>query len=1435
MIALSFTSGSHSYQIHAYVFDELSHTFILGLPFLYKYKVTLDFFNKRMFFDKPIPAATVNTVLIPPGHSSIVSLHLRSRYDIPDGAQGVCHGLNRRNGLQMIRTATTCVGNRCLATFKNNTLHALRLAANTILGHFTPTSDPDFASVDRSSLPPKASVAFQTSVSPLIPSPAPPRRVCPLTSTPTPLTSSAVLAERQHLISEYNFDFDKINLSPPRLTALQNLLFKYKSTFVDSSGNLGYNDSIYHTIKVPPHATPVCRQPYRMPPEVKDQLRKQIAQLVRQNVLKEELSEWALPLLAVRKGVKKSQRHMAKPAKPEYRLVVDFRELNSLLIVQQAALASIQDIIDEIGASKPRFFTVLDLKHGYFQMALDPKSRKYTGFIFDRKSYVHVTSPMGLKSSPFQFQQLMFTVLEEQLKTGKIFSYLDDLLITGSTFEEHMQLLESVLAALERANLKLGAPKCEIAKTEVDYLGYTLNANGIMPSHKHVEALASYPRPRSLSQLKTFLGLVNFFSNFLRDRAIIIAPFLALLKKDVKFSWSDQCQNAFETVIQALTSQPILAYADNAKPFTLITDASSHAIGGVLLQHDSNNELRPIAYAGRACNVHERNYHATESEALAIVFCVKKWHYYLATNRFTIFSDHAALRVLTSRNQISPKLARYAEFLGNYDFELKHIKGTNNSAADALSRRPYHSINLPKNRPALTTMTTPELSMFSITPISLSSPPPLQYRSTQFHFSSPDSHSTTSLQVYETRSDLVLRHSRPSLPACCRLAYMRSKKSLTRTTARLASSDILPISTPDTCPDILLVATPLGIPTTKSRDLRSLSQAYRAIFQYCREHNINSLCLPLLGSTSSTLSQTICFQALARACLLFFRSDTSSLLIHFDLQSTQSQSALYKAVKHLVSSLPLRFHKFLEHDVNTWCRRLHYNAVLHLPSVPPRGERRSSPQYITPVQTRAQTTQQTASFVAPPAPRPAFHASATQFDQPDFLSTNQLIEAQQRDEFLGDIRALLVDGTLPPTTSRKRRAVAHENNYTVQDNLLYFINDNPTLRTAHLRVAIPAAHTIEYVKFLHCSDAVSHLGIDKTFALVRERAHFKNIFQTVSNVVNSCIICASTKARNRPIRRDPELYELASQPFERCHLDHAVFDMTSSLFRYVASCVDATSGYIIAWPCKTLTAQELARGFYTNVVLRFGAPKKLITDNAPNFRSQFWADVAKELGISHSFISPYTSRSNGMAEVSIRSLRSALSSMQMQTKKEWDFNLPAVIFSLNNTVNRHTGYTPHHIIFGRAPRLLIDNVAGKLMTDRPLNEVIAELWSSQLAAQNAAIRTKEKVDARAASTRPKALHSDLIKPGTVVFWQKKNLAAGPGSLAPKFFGPYKVLTCDRFTAYLQHLETGESPHHRVNVEQLKPFHFVSDYMTQPHYSKDDVYRAQPNPRRLRRT
>ena len=1529
-VTIEFSSSKGQHAIRCFVFKNLLHPVILGLPFMYKYKVKLDFSRRRhREFNGSFPATAAQSVTLAAGQAALIPITLDAPYDIPTGLQGYIKGQKRRSGLKTLDTASTVVDNTCVLTVYNKSESFLNIPQGMTLGHFKSITDADLFESKPAELRAHAGriginrigVASHGTKLPEAKQKADSGITIPQV---TPTSKEA----REFLQDEYQFNFEGINLPQSQKQQLQEVLFNNCRTFVDSTGKLGYNDSVYHTIDVPPGVEPVRKQPYRMPPAVKEQLRKQIDYLVQQEVLKEELSEWALPVLAVKKGAKKSQKHLKKNKNAEYRLVVDFRQLNAKIQIKQAALCSIQDLLDEIGASKPKYFTVLDLKHGYFQMAIDPKSRKYTGFIFDKKSYVHVTSPMGLKSSPFQFQQLMFKVLAKLLSTGKVFCYLDDLLIVAETWDEHISLLKQVLEALKEANLKLGAAKCVFAAKRIEYLGFTLNSEGYMPSDKHVEALRTYPVPRTVAQLKTFMGLANYFCNFLPRRPTLLAPLLRLMKKDAKFQWDDECQKSFEMVVETLTTQPVLAYADFSREFVLVTDASSHGIGGVLLQPDDNGVNKPIAFAGRKTNKHEQNYNTTELEALAIVFCVKKWHYYLATNHFKIYTDHSALKVLTGKTQYNPKLTRYAEFLGNYSFDLFHIKGVHNSAADALSRRAYPSQGKPNASDNESTIRTGNQDANAEVCFLKEkySEIPLHYNGKSLNFMLPP--------VLRPATDLVVLEQNNMLSNKDQLVLdtesaagnelKRFKRKLMKSSGHFRPGDCIlaPAGALDT-QHLCYLVLPHKTAETQERDVRMVLRAYEHLFELIRTNKYRQVVFPLVcaGSNGFTFAQAL---SLFTRALIPVLKQADPLTLFVYVPSPELQHKAHSHMASILAKLPQSIHKLLRIETTIWQDNLGPlpSDLISQPEIPqtspapasqdaleiiaqqarvsrlsadasgtadhsdasrelnqtPCGEmppttnealsgkeigssccalapkekpsvNLNSPMDQTsasietkmqevivsdlkpalqPVTTRQQAKQDEQLNIRPKPPTLAQNASNKPVSDTPKITTDMIITQQLKDEFLGDIYQYITRGILPESTQRKRKVFSREDRYTVKENVLFFIEENTLTHETTLRIALPSALIEPYIRALHCSDVGAHLGIDKTYAMLRARVHFRGMYRAVQNIINSCDVCGLTKPRNRAIVSQPAAYELAEQPFERMHVDHATFDFTTTHNRYVATCVDAMSGYIIAWPCRTLTAEELARGFYINVTLRFGSPKKLVSDNATNFKASLWTEVAQLLGVTLTYSKPYTSRTNGMAERSVRSLRQTLSSLQLQTKLEWDYNLPSVIFALNNTPNRHSGISPHQIIFGKSARLPIDNIVNNGKDPMSFNEVVQNIWKAQNLAQEKCLQLKEKQDHASLQSRPRQKNVADIFPGRVVYWHKPNLNAGPGTLAAKYYGPYKVLDCNEHGASLQHIDTGDKPNSKVNLEHLKPVEICEEYFGRPHFSQDEVYRSRRN-------
>ena len=268
--------------------------------------------------------------------------------------------------------------------------------------------------------------------------------------------------------------------------------------------------------------------------------------------------------------------------------------------------------------------------------------------------------------------------------------YIDDIIIFSKSFEEHLSRLSLVFQRLRGANLKLKPSKCHFARNSVNFLGFVVSSNGVSPDTDKIEAVRSFPVPKCVKDVRSFLGLCNYYRRFVEGFAKIASPLNRLTRKNVGFVWSSDCDVAFKELKNRLCSPPILSYPDFEKPFHLYTDASKSSIGYVLGQKIDGKE-HVVAYGGRELNLAETRYSTTEREALAVVDGIKRYQPYLSGAKFYVHTDHGSLSRLMNIKDPTGRLARWALQLQQYDFEILHRPGSSNGNADALSRRAYPS------------------------------------------------------------------------------------------------------------------------------------------------------------------------------------------------------------------------------------------------------------------------------------------------------------------------------------------------------------------------------------------------------------------------------------------------------------------------------------------------------------------------------------------------------------------------------------------------------------------------------------------------------------------------------------------------------------------------------------------------------------------------
>ncbi|KAG6438737.1 hypothetical protein O3G_MSEX000180 [Manduca sexta] len=460
----------------------------------------------------------------------------------------------------------------------------------------------------------------------------------------------------------------KEDLNPDQNKALANIITEIRNKI---GIGLGRTKIIKHTIDTG-DSKPVHLKQYNFSPVIRKEIEKELDEMLDKDVVEPSYSPWCSPLVMVRKP------------NGGNRLCLDSRQLNKVTKRDTYPLPRVSSILDNLRNAK--FLSTIDLKSAFWQIELEENSKEKTAFaVPGRGLFQFKVMPFGLVNAS-QSQQRLMDILFHALE-GKVWAYLDDIIVCSENFDEHIKILKDVTNILKEAGLTINVEKCKFARPSLRFLGYIIDKDGLRTDPDKVSAIINFPRPRKITDLKRFIGIASWYRRFVKDFATIAAPLHNLTKgkRNKKFVWSDEADKAFVHLKTLLTTTPVISCPNFTKPFIIQCDASNKGIGAVLCQKLNNIE-QPISYLSRKLNEREQLYSTSERELLSIVYAIEKFRPYIDGTHFTIVTDHSALKMLHKMKDPHGRLARWAMKIQQFSFDIIHRPGRYNIVPDALSR-----------------------------------------------------------------------------------------------------------------------------------------------------------------------------------------------------------------------------------------------------------------------------------------------------------------------------------------------------------------------------------------------------------------------------------------------------------------------------------------------------------------------------------------------------------------------------------------------------------------------------------------------------------------------------------------------------------------------------------------------------------------------------
>ena len=1006
-----------------------------------------------------------------------------------------------------------------------------------------------------------------------------------------------------------------MNISEEQKQIVISQLLDYADVLALNDDPLQMSDKFEHKIRVEPHA-PVFTKPYPIPHVYREEVKKQIKDMADAGIIEPSRSPYNSPLLIVKR-------------EDSVRLVCDYRKINAFIVPYRFPIPELQNLLERL--SNSCYFSNLDVRKAFLNIPLHPDSRELTAFsVPDGSHWQYTAVTFGFRDSPSCFQNIIQSVLAGLEEWA--LAYIDDIMVLGRNFEDHMRKILGVLDRMREAKLTIKLEKCNFFQRKLQFLGHEISTEGIRPLKDRVKAIRDLAAPKTVRQVRQILGIFGFYRRFVQNYSKIAKPITDLLRNESKESrrsieWTDEAETALNTLKDELLNRICLRFPNFNYPFEVASDASQSGLGGVL-QQTIDGETRPIVFFSRVLSDAERKYHSLELEALGVVFCLRQTRRWTLGHPVKITSDCRGLIWLLTTHKPLGRILRWQVEVSAYDFEIGFLAGKLNGVSDALSRlkQIHHDTNDANKED-----------------YELEGPPVV----------------CAARRVKEQEDSLlgdltlVRRLQREDL-LCQRII-----KALINPSDQALTNQIGTMMHRFNVEEYEVINEVLY---KRSKNPRDLPKVVMSIWSREQVESIISSSSQEAypdpegsglsrgeGSENGQLRAT----SLARdshtgVCHTGVWSDEAKKKSRSDETKERNESA--DRVDNDGSSRT--------QESNKSTKRVENDVLAESGRTRTRNE---SVKWVEndALEERCRTPRETTVTEVPEA------TLERKYEEVDTTTRTWMTNAVTTRSILKNTRGNYLPQEIQELAVRQCEPLPVEATY------------EPT----HLLV-VPDSLRLEALKFAHDNDAYgAHKSANKTYLYLQKLCFWPGMQRDVNKYVASCDICAMYKKRAKykaPIRQ----WKIPTQPNERIHIDLlGPLDRSSNGYYYVLVIVDAFSKFTTLLPLRTKTADEVGQMLVNRYISIFGCPKVLTSDRGLEFANSVIKTIAELHGIKHILTAARHPSSNGQVERFNHTVCNMLRPIIKDQVRTWPEALPMVASCLNNSYCRAIEDTPHYVMF----------------------------------------------------------------------------------------------------------------------------------------------------------